>query len=244
MATFNGLLSIIIPVYNEEDTVINVIRMIQEVPIRKEIIVVDDFSTDLTRERLKKFDSEIMIVLHDRNKGKGAAIRTGMQYASGDALIIQDADLEYNPSDILLLLENLDSETPVVYGSRFLGHMENMSGLHRYGNLMLTGLTNMLFGLKITDMETCYKLMAKEVYSQLDIQSDRFNMEPEITAKIARMGYNIIEIGITYRGRDFAEGKKISWKDGFSAVYALLKFRFGKIGKKVKVVEKGIGDHL
>lgn len=219
-------LSVIIPVYNEEDTVLEILRRVGLTPVRKEIIVVDDYSSDMTRDKLRGLSDDIKVVLHDKNMGKGAAIRTGLQHATGDAVIIQDADLEYDPNEYMRLLAHLTESTPVVYGSRFLGSSENMTPMHLLGNKLLTTLTNLLFSVRITDMETCYKMMTREVYSRLDIQSERFNVEPEITAKVIRMGYSIIEVPISYKGRHFTEGKKISWKDGFSAVTALLRFRY------------------
>lgn len=236
---FDGLLSIVVPVYNEEATIINILKLIEEVPVKKEVIVVDDYSTDNSREKLRMVSPNVRVLLHDRNMGKGAAIRTGLRHAIGDALIVQDADLEYNPQDYLRLLDEFSEQTPVVYGSRFLGNISDMSRTHLLGNRLLTGMTNLLYGSHLTDMETCYKLMGKEVYNGLGIKSNRFNVEPEITAKILKMGWPIVEIPISYKGRNFDEGKKISWRDGFGAMKTLIRMKFSKIEETVNAVEEG-----
>ncbi len=229
IVVFEGVLSIVVPVYNEESTVMSIIEKLESLPIKKQIILVDDYSTDMTRNLLQSVSSNVQVILHEKNMGKGAAIRTGLSYATGDAAIIQDADMEYSPTDMLPMLAKLGEGHMVVYGSRFMGKNENMTVLHNVGNRLLTSLTNILLGTRLTDMETCYKLLRSEVYRNIRIESNRFNMEPEITAKIARMGYEITEVPINYSARGVNDGKKISWKDGFSAVAALLRYRFGPV---------------
>ncbi len=224
-------LTVIIPVYNEKETLHTIIAKVQSVPIDKEIVLIDDCSKDGSREILKgyeqKNDPRIKVFYHDVNQGKGAAIRTGIQKVSGTYTIIQDADLEYDPNDYVRLLETLEKNNlDVVYGSRFSGSCKDMSFSHYWGNKVLTLLTNLLFGAKLTDMETCYKLWKTPLIKSITIKTNRFNFEPEITAKILKKKIKIMEIPITYVARKFDEGKKISWKDGFSAIWALIKFRF------------------
>lgn len=224
-------LSIIIPVYNEEKTILNVLDIVESVDIgdiQKEFIIVDDFSTDGTREILHHLQkAEFKIFFHNKNKGKGAALRTGFQHAAGDIIIIQDADLEYNPHEYQKLLQPiLENKTKVVYGSRFLSKHQPRYTFYYWGNIFLSFLTTLLYKNKITDMETCYKVFTKEVLNSLNLRAKRFDFEPEITSKILKRGYGILEIPISYQCRKFSEGKKISWKDGVKAVYYLIKYRF------------------
>jgi len=227
-------LSIIIPVYNEEKTLEKIIQRVQRVnlgKIQKELIIVNDFSKDSTQliiHQLKKQYSNIISVEHIKNRGKGAAIRTGLNLASGEIITIQDGDLEYNPEDYRKLIQPiLENRAKVVYGSRLLGKVTGFNvPLHHLGNNFLSFLTRLLYNNKITDMETCYKVMSAEVIKKIKLQANRFDIEPEITAKILKRGYKIIEIPITYNGRTFAEGKKINWRDGIIAVYTLFKYRF------------------
>ncbi len=222
-------LSVVVPVYNEKKSLLEILRRVQSVPIHKEIILVDDFSTDGTRDLLKDLESQagFRVLYHERNLGKGAALRTGFQQATGDFVIVQDADLEYDPNDYPKLLQPiLDGRADVVYGSRFSGHRRNMTSLHSLGNQLLTLLTNLLYRTSITDMETCYKLFHRSTIQGIRVECNRFNFEPEITAKALRRGLRIVEVPISYSGRSFSEGKKITWRDGFSAVWTLVKYRF------------------
>jgi len=221
-------LSVVIPVYNEKKSLLEIIRRVQSVPIEKEIILVDDFSTDGTRELLHELErQQFKVLYHERNQGKGAALRTGFLHATGDFVIVQDADLEYDPNDYPKLLKPiLDGAADVVYGSRFSGHRTNMTSLHTVGNLFLTAITNLFYRTSITDMETCYKLFKRETIQGIRIESNRFNFEPEVTAKLLKRGLRILEVPISYSGRSFSEGKKITWRDGFSAVWTLVKYRF------------------
>lgn len=216
-------LSVLMPVYNEEAGVAVILQRVAAVPIEKEIIVVDDCSRDRTWEILTSLQiPDLRLFRHEVNKGKGAAIRTALAQASGDAVIIQDADLEYDPQDYLKLLPLLvEGKVKVVYGARPLTKQKRL--LH-WGNAFLTWVTNVLYGTKLTDMETCYKLMAAEVAKGLTIECNRFDLEPEITAKIARRGYEIIEVPISYEPR--TEKKLSPWKDGWPALRALVKYRF------------------
>jgi glycosyltransferase involved in cell wall biosynthesis len=221
-------LSVIIPVYNEKNTLSEIIDRVQKVGLEKEIILVDDCSSDGTRELLPSFTAQnIKIVLQDKNQGKGAAIRRGIEEASGDYIIIQDADLEYDPQEyIKLILPIIEGQAQVVYGSRFLGAHKFSTLSHFLGNKMLTWLTDLLYESALTDMETCYKLIPAKLIKSIPLRANRFDFEPEITAKILKRGIKIREVPISYRGREFAEGKKISWIDGFAAIWALLKYRF------------------
>jgi len=221
--------------YNEEDNVAEIISRAEDVfkklLIDYEIIIVDDFSTDKTRSILKKIkDNSINVLYHKKNMGKGAAIRTGLQNATGDLIIIQDADLEYDPNEYKQLLKPiLDNKAKVVYGSRFEAIRKNfkkMYKLHYIGNMFLTVMTNILYGAKISDMETCYKVFKREVIKDIRLKANRFDFEPEITAKILKKGYKIFEVPISFAGRKFKDGKKITWVDGIKAAYYLIKYRF------------------
>jgi glycosyltransferase involved in cell wall biosynthesis len=223
-------LSVIVPVYNERNTVVEILRRMRAVdlPVDREFIVVDDGSDDGTRAVLTQLgDSTTKIVKHSTNRGKGAAIRTALQHVTGDLVLIQDADLEYDPEDWLRLLGPvLKGNAEVVYGSRFTGEHRNMLFLHWCGNRVLSLVTNLLYNTTLSDMETCYKLFDREVIRDVVVKSDRFDFEPEITAKVLRQGIRIYEVPISYAGREVDEGKKITWRDGFAALYALVKFRF------------------
>jgi glycosyltransferase involved in cell wall biosynthesis len=222
-------LSIIIPCYNEEHTIASLVAAVNAAPYPdKEIIIVDDCSRDGTHAELAKLQGQVsQIVFHQVNQGKGAALRTGIQHATGDVVIIQDADLEYDPNEYALLVEPIaQGKADVVYGSRFIGAAPHrvLYFWHRVGNGMLTLLSNMFTNLNLTDMETCYKVFRREVIQSITIEENRFGFEPEITAKLARMNLRIFEVGISYYGRTYAEGKKIGWKDGVRAVYCILKY--------------------
>ncbi len=225
-------LSIVIPVFNERPTLPEVLEKVGRVPFEKEILIVDDGSTDGTREYLEKMGQnpgkEIRILFHDRNRGKGAALRTGFREVRGDVVIIQDADLEYNPEDYPALLNPiLDGRADVVYGSRFLGGPHRVLFFWHYvGNKLLTLLSNMLTNLNLSDMETCYKVFRSDVVKALEFSSDGFAIEAEMTVKIARAGYRVYETPISYSGRDYSEGKKITWKDAFPTLWALIRYRF------------------
>jgi glycosyltransferase involved in cell wall biosynthesis len=224
-------LSVVIPVYNERDTIEEVLRRVQEspIPLDKQIIVVDDCSTDGTSDLLRKVEERgiqsLVIAYHDRNQGKGAALRTGFALADGDITLVQDADLEYDPAEYPILLEPiLDGRADAVYGSRFLeGRSE---GWHTFGNLFLTAVSNLFTGLRLTDMETCYKAIRTNLLRHIHLRSDRFGFEPEITAKLAKRGARVVEVPISYVRRRFSEGKKISWKDGVAALFHIVRFRF------------------
>ncbi len=224
-------LSIIIPVYNEKATLGEVISRVQNVdlPLEKEIILIDDASTDGTREVIEHLPEEnVVVVFHDKNQGKGAALRSGFAKASGEIVLIQDADLEYDPGEYPKLLQPiLDGRADVVYGSRFVGSEAHrvLYFWHMMGNRFLTLLSNMFTNLNLTDMETCYKVFRKEVLEQISIKENRFGFEPEITAKISRLGCRIYEVGISYSGRTYEEGKKIGVLDGVRALYCIVKYR-------------------
>jgi glycosyltransferase involved in cell wall biosynthesis len=225
-------LSVVVPVFNERNTLVEVLRRMRavELPdgIEREIIVVDDGSNDGTRDVLRQLgDSTVRIVLHDKNQGKGAALRTGFAHATGDFVLVQDADLEYDPEDWPKLLNPvIRGRARVVYGSRFTGERRNMLLLHWIGNRFLSMTTNVLYNTTLSDMETCYKLIERGLIEDMHLQSNRFDIEAEISAKILKRGVRIYEVPISYSGREFDEGKKITWRDGFSALYTLIKFRF------------------
>ena len=227
-------ISVVIPCYNEEQTVLQIVKKVQGVLVDNEyeIIIIDDFSTDNTKQVIDSIianDNSVKAVCHDKNKGKGAALRSGFNRSSGDVIIIQDADLEYDPIEYKKLLKPImTGKADVVYGSRFKSGAEArvLYYWHRLGNLFLTWLSNIFTNLNLTDMETCYKVFRKEVLDQIIIEEDRFGFEPEITAKIAKIRprIRIYEVGISYYGRTYEEGKKITWKDGIRAIYAILKY--------------------
>ena len=222
-------LSVIIPVYNEVETLDEIMLAVSSIPVEKEIILVDDGSTDGSREKLQQFENQVAIkvLYHDRNRGKGAAIRTGLAEAEKDLVIIQDADLEYDPREIPGLMQPiLAGKADVVYGSRFIGAAPHrvLYFWHSIGNQLLTLLSNMLSDLNLTDMESCYKLFRREVIQSIEIEESRFGFEPEITAKIAKGRWRIYEMGISYSGRTYEEGKKIGWQDGFRAIWCILKY--------------------
>ena len=222
-------ISVIIPVYNERETITEVIRRVQEQPFDMEIMIVDDCSTDGTREILRETEwpENVRILYHEKNRGKGAAIRTALAAVSKEVIIIQDADLEYNPDDFSTVLRPiLDGVADVVYGSRFLGIHRSFMLHHYVGNKLLTLTTNLLYNNMLTDMETGYKAFLSPVIKGIRIRSNRFDFEPEITAKVLKHGYRIYEVPIYYAGRDYTEGKKITWRDGFAAIWALIRFRF------------------
>ena len=225
-------LSVLVPVYNERSTIGEVIRRIRsvDVPLEVEIVVVNDGSSDGTDKVLATLeDSTVRVFNHSQNQGKGAALRTGLEAATGDLIIIQDADLEYDPEDWIKLLDPImKNKAFVVYGSRFTGERKNMLLLHWIGNRFLSLVTNVLYATTLSDMETCYKCFDRRVIEPVHIVSNRFDFEPEITAKVLRQGFRIYEVPISYAGREFDEGKKITWKDGFAALTALIKFRFTK----------------
>ena len=227
----NPILSVVIPVYNEIKTLEVVIQRVLNVGLPVEIICVDDGSTDGSRELLDELVEKygIRAVKHERNQGKGAALKTGFQHATGDLVIVQDADLEYDPDDYHMILRPfLEQNADVVYGSRYLvGRYTRVHPYYHYmGNRFLTWVSNVLTGLKLTDMETCYKCFRREVVQDIKITSKRFTVEPEITARIAKKRLKIFEVPISYLGRGFDEGKKIGWKDGVAAIYSMIKFRF------------------
>jgi glycosyltransferase involved in cell wall biosynthesis len=225
-------LSVVVPVFNERNTVVEILRRVRavELPdgVELEVVVVDDGSTDGTREVLRQLgDSTVRIVLHDANRGKGAALRTGFAHATGEYVLVQDADLEYDPDDWPKLLNPvLRGKARVVYGSRFTGERRNMLLLHWMGNRFLSMTTNVLYNTTLSDMETCYKLVERDLLERLNLHADRFDIEPEITAKILKRGVRIYEVPISYSGREFDEGKKITWRDGLAAFWTLVKYRF------------------
>jgi glycosyltransferase involved in cell wall biosynthesis len=244
----NPVVSIVIPAYNEKNTIEEILRRVLETSIRKEVVVVDDCSTDGTRQILQAMKdrqaegassaaasaggdpipvADLRIYFQEKNQGKGAALRRGFAQASGEIVLVQDADLEYDPRDYDKLLEPiLDGRADVVYGSRFLGGPQRVHYFWHYvANKFLTLLSDIMTNLKITDMETCYKVFRREVLAKIQIKSDRFGFEPEITAKIAKGKWRVYEVPITYAGRTYEEGKKITWKDGVQALWCILRFR-------------------
>ncbi len=239
------VLSVVVPIYNEKDSLHLILEKIQEVPVRKQIILVDDCSTDGTRELLQQMERQqeekeaaekqkdcqnsFLFAYHEKNRGKGAALRTGFEQASGDIVIIQDADMEYNPQEYPRLLRPIiTGEADVVYGSRFLGDQAHrvLYYWHFLGNNFLTQLSNCFTNLNLTDMETCYKVFKKEVLDEITprLKQNRFGFEPEITARIARRRYRVYEMAISYAGRTYDEGKKIGWRDGFKALYCIVRY--------------------
>ena len=228
-------LSVIIPCYNEQGTIASLIAMVQASPWVQEIIVVDDGSQDKSREILEAIsDPQVRVIMHTVNQGKGAALRTGFSHATAEFVIVQDADLEYDPSEYPLVLEPLlDDRADVVFGSRFLSGRPHrvLYFWHSLGNRFLTLMSNMFTDLNLTDMETCYKCFRREVIQAIDIEEDRFGFEPEITAKLAKLRLRIYEVGISYSGRTYDEGKKIGWRDGVRAVYCIV--RYSKVGDKL-----------
>lgn len=223
-------LSIIIPCYNEASTILALIDAVKQSPVNeKELIIVDDGSKDGTRDILQtlKGDSQLRIIFHERNQGKGAALRTGFREATGDICIVQDADLEYDPQEFPIVIQPIvDGKADVVFGSRFQSGRPHrvVYFWHRIGNGVLTLMSNFFTDLNLSDMETCYKAFRREVIQVINIRENRFGFEPEVTAKIAKMNLRIYEVGISYYGRTYDEGKKIGWKDGFRAIYCILKY--------------------
>ena len=221
-------LSVIIPVYNEPKTVLEIVDRVRRLAINKQIIVVNDGSTDETPEALRTLErfKEVRVVHHDVNAGKGAALQTGFRLATGKFVIVQDADLEYDPSDILKVIEPLVSgSADVVYGSRYLGQgHQDPSRLHRFGNWLLTSLSNLMTGYRLTDMETCYKAFRRDLLNQIEIEQKRFGFEPEITAKLAKRGVRIVEVPVRYESRGWEEGKKIGIRDLFSTLFCILRY--------------------
>ena len=223
------LLSVVMPVFNERTTIDEIVTRVLAVPMRVQLIVVDDCSTDGTRDRLRELQQHygFTLLLQERNQGKGAALRRGFAAVSGDLVVIQDADLEYSPEEFPELVDLIvTGRADVVYGSRFLGRHRVFMFTHYLGNRVLTLLTNVLYNTMLTDMETCYKVMRREVLQSFTLQSNGFGIEPEMTAKIFKRGYRVYEVPITYDGRSYEEGKKIGWKDGVVALWVLLKYRF------------------
>lgn len=229
----DSVLSVVMPVYNEKDTVLKIIDKVLKLGIVKELIVVDDASADGTTRLLKetKFDDRVRIFYHEKNAGKGAALRTGFKHAAGDFVIVQDADLEYDPAEYgKIIAPLLDGRADVVYGSRFMGESAHrvLYFWHSVANKLLTLASNMFTNLNLTDMETCYKAFRADVIKKIDIEQNRFGFEPEVTAKVARLGCRVYEVGISYSGRTYEEGKKIGLKDAFNALMCIIKYRFKK----------------
>jgi glycosyltransferase involved in cell wall biosynthesis len=228
-AIASPLLSVVMPVYNERATIDEIIARVTRVPMRIELVVIEDCSTDGTREHLVELQRQynFTLLLQERNQGKGAALRRGFASVTGDIVVVQDADLEYSPEELPMLVELIaEGRADVVYGSRFLGRHRVFLFTHYMGNRLLTLLTNILYNTMLTDMETCYKLMRREVLDGMNLSSNGFGIEPELTAKIFKRGFRVYEIPITYDGRSYEEGKKIGWKDGVVALWVLLKHRF------------------
>lgn len=225
----NPMLSVVMPAFNERDTIEEIIGRVLAVPLRIELIVVDDGSTDGTRDILQRLAAEknFKLILQPKNGGKGAALQRGFQDVTGDLVVIQDADLEYSPEELPELIALIcQGRADVVYGSRFLGRHRVFLFTHYAGNRLLTFLTNVLYNTMLTDMETCYKVMRTPVLRSFQIKSNGFGIEPEITAKIFKRGYRVYEVPITYDGRGYEDGKKITWRDGIVALWVLIKYRF------------------
>jgi glycosyltransferase involved in cell wall biosynthesis len=223
------LLSVVMPVYNERDTIEEIIARVMRVKIRIELIVVDDCSKDGTRDLLAELQKkhQFKLILQPHNAGKGSALRRGFQEVTGDVMVIQDADLEYSPEEYPDLIELIcQGRADVVYGSRFIGRHRVFLFTHYAGNRLLTLITNILYNTMLTDMETCYKMMRTEVLRSMSLDSNGFGIEPEMTAKIFKRGYRVYEVPITYDGRGYEEGKKITWRDGLVALWVLIKYRF------------------
>ena len=230
------LLSVVVPIYNEEANIRRVVDRVRAVPIRKEIVLVDDHSSDdsvavitqLLADMKDDPQNQVRAIFHERNRGKGAALRTGFDDTSGDIIIVQDADLEYYPEEYFLMAEPiLDGRADVVYGTRFLGTHRVFLYWHYVGNRFLTWVTNILYNTMLSDMETCFKMCRGEIFRSLRLEANRFGFEPEFTAKVFKKGYKVYEVPISYNGRGYEEGKKITWRDGVAALWFLLKFRFG-----------------
>ncbi len=220
--------SVVIPVYNERETIAEIVRRVQAVGVHHEIVIVDDFSLDGTREVLLELakQPDVRVLMHGYNRGKGAALRTAFKEIEGEVVIIQDADLEYDPGDYPKLLAPIErGETDVVYGSRFLQNADqDTSWMHRFGNRFLTALCNWVTGQQLTDMETCYKVFRREVLDSIDIEQNRFGFEPEITVKLSRLGQHIVEVPIRYESRGYQEGKKIGIRDGLNALWCIVRY--------------------
>lgn len=224
------MLSVVIPVYNERDTILKVLQMVKEVPpYDKEVVIVDDGSTDGTSELLAGLSElGVRVIFHDRNCGKGAALRTGFEHVSGNIVVVQDADLEYDPrdwSEMIRLIE--EDKADVVFGSRFFGKAHRVLYYHHYvGNHLISFLVNLLYDLSLSDVEVCYKMFRRDILKEISLTCNNFGFEVEFTAKVAKRRYRIYEVGIHYYGRTYAEGKKINWRDGLKALYYIIKFRF------------------
>jgi glycosyltransferase involved in cell wall biosynthesis len=223
------LLSVVMPIYNERNTVEEIIDRVLAVPLRIELVAVDDASTDGTRDIVQRLAEArgFRLLLQDKNQGKGAAVRKGIDAATGDVIVVQDADLEYSPEEYPELLDLIvKGKADAVFGSRFIGRHRCFLFTHYLANLFLNLVTNVLYNTTMTDMETCFKAVRADLLKSLDLKSKRFGIEPEITAKLFKRGARVYEVPITYEGRDYAEGKKITWKDGFPALWTLIKYRF------------------